>query len=416
MRSRSSRWSTLLALSLLAAPLAALPNVPGAEQRVNQRENLSQRNPVAAFFPSGASLVVWENNLVGLQGRLFDAAGRLAGGELTLVANNALTTVPSAGDVVLRKSPAIAPLPSGRFLLFWTEERAYQRVDYFIQDYELQGRDVFGQLFDADGKAAGPRFRVNVGTAGLQSGPQVARRGNEVLVAWSLDDREAGEKSVLVRRFDAAGQALSGEVRVNPAGVAAESPSLAADAAGRFLVAWNAEDGDGRGIFAQLFDRDANPVGSSFRVNADIARSQRLPAVAAANGGGFLVVWNAQLEDRHFNRIYGQLVGPVGNLVGGQFAVSGGNDQKELAPAVVPAPGNRFFVAWLTYRDIFPTGVYGVVLDADGARVNADVKLNRRRLGANQRLTLATDGKGGYLIPWEGFTLQKAGISAQRAN
>lgn len=414
MRTRRSTWTSLIALlPLLAAPLAAEPSIPGAEQRVNERRNLTQRNPVAAFAASGSSLVVWENDLVGLEARRYNRDGSADGPELTLVANQRLASIPASGEIALRKEPALAMFPSGDFLLFWTEERGFLSVDFFFFDYQLISREVVGQRFDASGQPAGERFRVNAG-AGLHSLPQVAVRAGDVAVAWSLDDRAARDKAVLLRLFDHRGRATSGEVRVSPVGEVGSFPAVAASRNGRILVAWEGEDGNQRGIQAQVFDGAASSVGGSFRVNTEIVGRQRRAAIAAAGADGFLVLWNGQFERPGRSRIYGQLVGAAGNLVGSEVAVSSGSVEKEVVPAVASGRDGRFLAAWLGYKSIFPVGIFAVELGATGAPVGDEVKLNRRAVGANQFLSVASDGKGGFLVPWQGFIRRQAGISVQR--
>src|SRR5437764_10941563 len=46
------------------------------------------------------------------------------------------------------------------------------------------------------------------------------------------------------------------------------NPAVAADAAGNFLVAWEAADGSSQGVYARLFDRTATPQGSELLVNS----------------------------------------------------------------------------------------------------------------------------------------------------
>jgi hypothetical protein len=166
----------------------------------------------------------------------------------------------------------------------------------------------------------------------------------------------------------------------------------------------------------QLLNNTASPVGSAFRINAIATGRQRRPALAPAGADGFLAAWNGEGQVRGTNRIFGQFVGAAGNLVGGQLAISEGAVEKELVPALAPGRNGHFLAAWLGYRSIFPAGIFAVELDADGSTLGEPVKLNRRALGANRVLSVAGDGKGSFLIPWEGFIFRKAGISVQRVS
>lgn len=394
--------------ALLAAPLMAAPVVPGAEIRVSQTLVAKQKNPNVAFDATGRLLLVWENDQLGLFGRFLARDGRPLGPEFNLVANQVLAGIPAAGNVVVRKDAAAAFLPSGHFVLAWTEEPAFLRVDHFYENRELQDRDVFAQVFDRNGRAAGARFRVNAATAGFQSVPRLAVRGNDVIVVWASEGRRLGADGIYGRVVNRGG--LSGrEFKVADAGSA---PAVAAAASGAFAVVYDAKDADGTGIFAQLFDRDAFAVGAAVKVSTDVVGHQRRPAVAAAANGDYLVVWQGQAGSPRITKISGQFLGKLGNLVGPQLAVSTGAVQKEIAPAVAAGKGGKFVAVWLGYDEVFPRGVYAAELDALGAVVGDVVKLNRRAIDANTRISIAADTQG-FSVPWQGFLQKRQGIAVQ---
>src|ERR1700732_1774814 len=96
---RESRWicAAAVLVCLLGLPLAgsaASPQLLGAEVQVNTNGLSQLHNPAAAFDGAGHSLVVWENDLLGVRGRLYDAAGHALGNELPLVGNVAWSVLP----------------------------------------------------------------------------------------------------------------------------------------------------------------------------------------------------------------------------------------------------------------------------------------------------------------------------------
>jgi hypothetical protein len=191
MRSKPSLWLTALALlPALAAPVLAQPRPVGDEFRVNGITESKQHNPVAAFNAAGSALVVWENENLGLRARFYGRDGAPQTGELALVANQKLTTVPVQGTEVLRKDPAVAFLAGGEFLLAWTEERDDVQSDIFIERRTVLDRDVYVQKFSAAGVAQGAPVRLNTTTAGFQSVPKIlVRNGLDAVVVWQSDDR-----------------------------------------------------------------------------------------------------------------------------------------------------------------------------------------------------------------------------------
>ncbi|HEV7516829.1 MAG TPA: hypothetical protein VGR07_11055, partial [Thermoanaerobaculia bacterium] len=324
----------------LAAPAAALPKVQGTELRVSSpvAAGASLRHPVAAFTTAGSSLVAWEDDRAGIVGRFFGADSAAQGAAVTLVANHVPTLLPYKTQVTIAKEPAIAFLPSGQFFLFWTEETNIEEADlFFIQD-TLIDHEVFGRLFNASGTPAGERFRVHANSAGFQGGARALVRSGDVVVAWSTSRNpvfptNGAPDGVFIRTFDFSGNATSPEIRVSPAGTRSGSPAIAG-ARGKFLVAFDGSDGNGRGVFAQPYTAALAPIGSLVQVNTATERDQRRPAVAADVAGNYLVVWQSQVPDVRHARVYGQQLGANGNLIGSQIAVSKGADQYEVAPSV----------------------------------------------------------------------------------
>src|ERR1044072_3179862 len=73
------------------------------------------------------------------------------------------------------------------------------------------------------------------------------------------------------------------------------APAIAGFAGGGFVVVWGsldtAQDGSDSAIKAQRFDADGNKVGAEFRVNSAALGSQFTPAVATLANGGFIATW-----------------------------------------------------------------------------------------------------------------------------
>jgi hypothetical protein len=402
-----------------AAPAAALPKVQGTELRVSSASSTgaSARHPIAAFTTAGSSLMAWEDDRAGIVGRFFGADGVAQGPAVTLVANQLPATLPYKTQVLIQKEPSIAVLPSGQFFLFWTEETNFEEAELFFVQDTLIDHNVFGRLFNASGTPAGERFRVHANTAGFQGGARALVRGSDVVVAWSTSRNPVFPTSgvgdgVFVRTFDFSGNATSAELRVSPAGTRSGAPAIAG-ARGKFLVAFDGSDGEGRGVFAQPYTAALAPIGSVVRVNTDTARDQRRPAVAADLAGNYMVVWQSQFPDIKHARVYAQQVGAAGNLIGGQIAVSKGDDKYEVSPSVA-AGQSSFLVVWLGYGDTFPTGIQATSIDRVTGAVAPPFQLNQLSLGANTQSWVAGNGTGNFLSPWEGFVGNDLGISGRR--
>jgi hypothetical protein len=145
---------------------------------------------------------------------------------------------------------------------------------------------------------------------------------------------------------------------------------VAADAAGNFVVVWEAQPEDGYGydrdIVAQRFDRFGFKRGPEFRVNAETADDHRTPVVAMDASGNFVVAWNSYPP---YSAYYGDILAkrftPGGLVKGTEFQVSqnsylyssGGYSYTLFHyysirnPDVAASSGGNFIVAWQREED-----------------------------------------------------------------
>ena len=67
------------------------------------------------------------------------------------------------------------------------------------------------------------------------------------------------------------------------------------DDSGDFVVAWQSKDQDGDkwGIYAQRFNASGAPQGGEFRVNTATSKEQQAPSVAMDADGDFVVAWQS---------------------------------------------------------------------------------------------------------------------------
>lgn len=411
----------LLLVAALALPAAAQPG--DSEFRVNTGPQAKQRYSVAAYSPDGAFGVFWQDVRSGISARLFPgdyfATGRAA--DQTLLAGNQIfDNNPGEGTIFAHTSPQVLYLDSGEFYVFWTEEKAYLRAAPFFEDWTTLDQDILAQRFSATGEPLSRRFRINRNRRGLQFGPQVASTPDGgFFVVWSGSDDQPGlseRDGIFGRRFNARGVALTGDVKLAGGhGVSAGSPVVAAGGDG-LLVLWEAEgDGtDGTDVFALHLDAAAEPVGSATRINSSTAGDQRAPAVAWDGDGQYLAVWHGPIEEPLHYRVFGQLVGVDGALLGPELRISQSEDERAHAlPAVASADGG-FLVAWLLWRGDFQNAVVGVHLDATGNPVGDSFRISEHQTSSRTVSAAAAPGGRGYLVSWEGFTDGDLGISARR--
>ena len=110
-------------------------------------------------------------------------------------------------------------------------------------------------------------------------------------------------------------------------------------------------------IQAQRYASDGSPVGSEFQVNTYTFNEQTSPSVAMDADGDFVVAWQSFYQDGSLNGIYAQRFDAFGDRVGDEFLVNVSTPAlDESAPSVsVDQAGNTelfFFSVDLELIDI----------------------------------------------------------------
>src|SRR5262249_11001920 len=136
---------------------------------------------------------------------------------------------------------------------------------------------VFARRFDAAGTALGSQFQVDTAAPGVEQIANVSVAGNaagEFVVAWvSVTDGSTGAQQLFARRYDATGAALGMPFHVSDQPFSfrnnASVPAVAADAAGDFVVTWNAAPTQGadEAVFARVYNAAGVAQTDVFQVN-----------------------------------------------------------------------------------------------------------------------------------------------------
>jgi len=66
------------------------------------------------------------------------------------------------------------------------------------------------------------------------------------------------------------------------------------DTIGEFVIVWQGDDADGRGIAGQRFAPSGMPVGIELQLNRSQAEDQSRPGAAYARDGTFYVAWESE--------------------------------------------------------------------------------------------------------------------------
>ncbi len=338
----------LLGLSLPAdaeGP-STLAVAAGPELGVPARRG-EQRFPALLPEPDGGFLVLWAGYDDGepfwkVSGRRLDTKGAAHGKELRIGAYTA-----AHGH-----RPAVARLPDGGFLVVW------QAVDDDSDDSD----DIFARRWSAEWQSGGEPFQVNARPLTAWSFPAaaVAADGSFVVVWHSKNSAgsDQGSLSIQARRFASDATPRGDDFQVNVFSPSYQQyPAVAAvpsEGTSGFVVVWESDGSAGSdtsnlSIHGRRFAADGTPLAGELQVNGFTTGSQRLPGVAVAQDGRFVVAWESQGsagDDTSGRSIQGQLFAAAGDKLGGQFQVNATTAGGQHYPAVAFGGDGGFVVAW----------------------------------------------------------------------
>ncbi|MDP3859664.1 MAG: Calx-beta domain-containing protein [Stagnimonas sp.] len=290
-------------------------------------------------------------------------------------------------------APAAARDADGDAVLVWQGAGATDSGDIFLQRY------------GSNGVAAGAETRVNTTTTDLQSNPVVAMdaAGNFV-VAWESNLQDSAGTGIYAQRYNSAGARLGSEFKVNTTVASSQNaPSLSMDAAGNFVVAWESQDANGRGIYAQRYATDGSVQGGEFQVNTVVQASQKFPSVSMAAGGAFVIAWQSNNQDGDLNGIYAQRYSAAGATVGGETRLNQATAGEQTNPAVALRADGSFVAAWVGPDAAgTDTNIFIRRFDASSQALDvADVPANGVVAGIQAAPMLTVDAVGNFLVGWE---------------
>ena len=268
------------------------------------------------------------------------------------------------------------------------------------------GTGIYARRFDAAGDALTGEIAVNADPARAQSRAAVAVGGTQIVVAWQRSDA-AGLGDVYARRFDLAGAPAGDEFVVNTLTEQSQSnAAVAAGADGRFVVAWTDRDhdGDGPGVFARRFDPAGDALDAvEFQVNQTFDGGQSAPSVALFGGGGFVIAWQQSTDEAEW-RVFFRRYGADGAVLGGETEVTtsahvGGHSPE---PSIAIAADGGFIVAWQAPQGAGAGyGVYARRFDAGGVPSGEPFPVSTRPSEHPLLPSAAATPDGRLMITWQ---------------
>lgn len=287
---------------------------------------------------------------------------------------------------------SVAALSDGGLVVVWRSE-----------DQDGDGTGIYGQRYEPHGWTVGTEFRINTTTAEGQITPSVtALSGGGFLVTWASDLQDGSSYGVYGQRYAPSGAAVGSEFRINTATQdTQDGPMAAAFSDGGFVVIWNSnlQDGGGFGVYGQRYDANGATVGSEFRVNTTTEYSQFISSVAALSGDGFVVTWTSVSQGATSWDVYGQRYDANGAAAGAEFRINTTTENVQYQSSVTALSGGGFVASW-TSGDVDQNGIFAQRYDANGAVVGSEFRINTTTVEGQSDPSITAMSDGGFLVTW----------------
>ena len=254
--------------------------------------NQPSQQAALAVLGNGDVIVTWsrmeaDGHLQGVLAQRFSAAGTALGPEWLVnqtTANN-------------QSRPAVAPLADGGFVIAWMSE-VVRGADPNVTETvaSVHSVDILAQRYTAAGQPAGAEFRVNSAPQPCGN-PAVAGAGNGgFIVVWEeRSSVRTNSLDVLARGFDAAGAPLNAAAVVNSTTYGDQYAARIAANGSTAVVVWTSlgQDGSFEGVYGRALTSSGVPTGQEMLINTVTVNRQDEPTVAADSAGRMLVAWSS---------------------------------------------------------------------------------------------------------------------------
>ncbi|PIR39166.1 MAG: hypothetical protein COV35_01210 [Alphaproteobacteria bacterium CG11_big_fil_rev_8_21_14_0_20_39_49] len=169
-------------------------------------------------------------------------------------------------------------------------------------------------------------------------------------------------------------------------------PSIAGFDNENYVIVWQSEvqDGDGSGIYGQMFSSDGSKIGNEFLVNVTTAGSQVKPSVDVLKNGDFVVTWGNDVT----NELYAKIISPAYVNNGNELLIS--DNYRDTSPneSVLALENGNFVAVWVANNGY----AYAKILSSDGSTVAPEFQVNNDS-HANS-LSIGELSNGNFVVTW----------------
>lgn len=399
----------------------------GEEFLVNTAIGDWQTRPSVASQADGTFLVTWHEANSWVRGQLFDTDATKIGtpfqlrdgfnftgeviraqgggywainsatqnpGYLTkLAADGSIESSTAFSSDIVPETPNGAQLSNGNVLVAWHRSN------------DATGKDVYGQIIDADGNMVGESFMLNSSSTGDQSLVSAAGlSGGGFVAAWQGPD-DSGADAVFAQVFDNSGVG-QGEFQVSSADTGGTGAFVLANADGSFMVGWEGASQ----VYVQAYNASGVAQGDAMAISNDgewVLNTPSNIALIQLSNGQHVAAWDAKYYDRKiFGRIFNRVHANVETALyfsstTQKLNTTDSGDQ--INPAVAALPNNRFVVSWSdrSGADGSSGGIFAQLYNGDFSKIGEEFQVNTYTTGWQTRSQVSAAANGNFMITWQ---------------
>ncbi|MBX7166063.1 MAG: putative Ig domain-containing protein [Pirellulales bacterium] len=292
-----------------------------------------------------------------------------------------------------QSAPAVGMDSLGSFVVAW-------------QSSDGASDGVYARRFNYDGTAIANEFRVNSSTTGAQQAPSIAMNDDGAFViGFQSANRDSSGNAAIARLYSAAGTAVTTDMIVNTTTSGnQQAVSVAIDATGQFIVAWQSasQDGNGDAVIGRRYGNTGTALAGEFQINQFTSGNQNNPSVSAASDGSFVVAWQSAGQDGNSDTIVARRYDAAGAALGNEFVVNQFTTGSQANPSIANSDTAGFVVAWQSAaQDGNLDTVVARTYDAAGASLGNEFIVNGFTTGAQNNPAATIDDNGDLLIGWQ---------------
>ena len=221
---------------------------------------------------------------------------------------------------------------------------------------------ILGRRYNVDGTVVTPEFEINTDGNHLWTDVALLDPAGNRLIVTTVEQTATIEIKGNIVDFSGGAPVVLPDFLISdtPAAFGNLAPVVAANqTTGEFTVVWEhttAVQGDPIDVRARRFDADGNPIGGDFRVNSTTAETQAQPSVAYGANGNSVVAWaaDAAVQGDELD-VFFQAYDAQGNPIAGETRANATTTEVQDRPQVLFLPeldnlGQPQFV--VTWRDV----------------------------------------------------------------